>query len=212
MQLRSFLSLILAAFLFAAAACTPAVAAPAIPTLLSQPAPAATLQPADTTQPSMPEPTAASQPTAVALSFTPATYDASAEGYQLEYPSDWTAVPISRVGSRGSQGQLFSPGSSADTLAEGGTRMAMTVYEWDPMSDLAAFVQQRLDAWQSSGFTIAKQDEGTLQNGNPYSSFVIQTPDDHQAFFLFTTLGEKYLEISGEGNLALAEEIARTVR
>ncbi len=212
MQLRSSPSLVLLAVVLIGAACAPAVAAPAIPTLLILPAPTTTAQPAETTQPSMPQPTAASQPTAVALSFTPATYDASAEGYQLEYPSDWTAVPVSRVGSRGSQGQLFSPGSSADTLADGGTRMAMTVYEWDPKSDLAAFVPPRLDAWQSSGFTIAKQDEGMLQNGNPYSSFVIQTPDDHQAFFLFTTLGEKYLEISGEGNLALAEEIARTVR
>ncbi len=212
MQLRSFLSLILPAFVLAAAACAPAVAAPVLPTLLNQPAPAATAQPTEPAAPTMPQPTAASEPTAASLSFTPRVYDAGSEGYQLEYPSDWTAVPVDASNPRASQGQLFSPGSSADTLAEGGTRMAMTVYEWDPKSDLAAFVQQRVAAWQSSGFTIAKHDEGSLQNGQPYSSFVIQTPDDHQAFFLFTTLGEKYLEISGEGNLALAEEIARTVR
>ena len=43
-------------------------------------------------------------------------------------------------------------------------------------------------------------------------SFVLQSPDKSQVFFLFTTLGQDYLEISGEGNLALVEEIARTMR
>ncbi len=212
MQWRSSLSLILPAFVLAAAACAPVAAAPARPTLLELPRPTTAPEAAPSAEPALPQPTAASQPVAPSLSFTPALYDASAEGYQLEYPSDWTAVPVSVVGSRGSQGQLFSPGSSAETLAEGGTRMAMTVYEWDPKNDLAAFVEQRLTAWQSSGFTIAKQAEGNLQNGQPYSSFVIQTADGHQAFFLFTPLGEKYLEISGEGNLALVEEIAGTLK
>jgi hypothetical protein len=217
MQLRSFLRLILPAFVLTAAACAPA-AAPVMPTLLDQPTATAPAGVAPTPAPAEPQPTETSQPTAEAqptagaLSFTPALYDASAAGYQLEYPSDWTAVPITETGSRASQGQLFSPGSSADALAEAGTRMAMTVYEWDPKGNLAAFVEQRTTAWQASGFTIAKHDEGNLQNGQPYSSFVIQTPDNHEAFFLFTTLGEKYLEISGEGNLVLAEEIAKTVR
>lgn len=218
MQLRSLLSLILTAFVLTAAACAPAAPAPVMPTLLDQPVTAATQEIGPTAAPAMTQPTEASQPTAEAqptgagLSFTPAVYDASAAGYQLEYPSDWTAVPVTEVGSRASQGQLFSPGSSADTLAEGGTRMAMTVYEWDPKSNLPAFVEQRTTAWQSSGFTIDKFDGGMLANGNAFSSFVIQTPDNHRAFFLFTTLGEKYLEISGEGNLALVEEIAKTVR
>jgi hypothetical protein len=218
MRSRSFISLILPAFVLAAAACAPAAPAPVLPTLLDQPAAVATSEPAATAAPSMPQPTEASQPSAeaqptgAALSFTPALYDASAAGYQLEYPSDWTAVPVTESGSRASQGELFSPGSSADGLAEGGTRMAMTVYEWDPKSNLPAFVDQRRAAWQSSGFSIVKDASGTLANGNPFASFVIQTPDNHQAFFLFTTLGEKYLEISGEGNLALAEEIARTVK
>ncbi len=212
MQLRSFPGLFVPAFLLVAAACAPVAPAPAMPTLLNLPSASSTPEPASTAEPAVPQPTAASQPAPASLSFTPAVYDASAEGYQLEYPSDWTAIPVDTSGSRASQGQLFSPGSSADTLAPGGSRIVMTVYEWDPKSDLAAFVEQRVAAWQSSGFTIARHDEGNLQNGQPYSGFVIQTPDNHQAFFLFTGLGEKYLEISGEGNLALVEEIARTVR
>ena len=32
------------------------------------------------------------------------------------------------------------------------------------------------------------------------------------AFFLFTTLGDRYLEISGEGDLPLIREVASTLR
>ena len=216
MQFRSFLSLILPAIALVAAACAPAAPPPAIPTMLDLPAPAASAKPAATTQPTAaaPQPTEAMpQPTAASsLSFTPATYQIPSEGIELDYPSDWTAVPVDVVGSRGSQGQLFSPGSSADTLAEGGTRMAMTVYLWEPKNDLSAFVSHRKTAWEASGFTLVKDESGTLQDGRPFSLFIIQTPDNHQAFFLFAAIGEKYLEISGEGNLVLVEEIARTVR
>src|SRR5512138_1257403 len=210
MQLRTYLSVILPAIAIVAAACAPATPAPAVPTLLDLPTAAPTSETVATV-----EPTAQAQATAPAapsLSFTPAVYQIPTEGIELDYPSDWTTVPVDVVGSRGSQGQLFSPGSSADTLAEGGSRMAVTVYQWDPKNSLNEFVTQRKTAWEASGFTIVKDQPGNLQDGRPYSSFVIQTPDNHQAFFLFATLGEKYLEVSGEGNLALVEEIARTVR
>ena len=212
MRLRSFLSLILPAMAVVAAACAPATPPAAIPTLLDLTTPEATPIPAIPTAAVVPAATATVQPAAPSHSFTPATYQVPSEGIELDYPSDWTTLPVETVGSRGSQGQLFSPGSSAETLADGGTRMAMTVYLWDPKNDLAAYVTQRKTAWESSGFTLAKDAGGDLTDGRKYASFIIQTPDNHQAFFLFTTLGDKYLEISGEGNLALVEEIALTVR
>jgi hypothetical protein len=209
MQLRTTLSVLLPAIAMVAAACAPATPAPAVPTLLDLPTAAPTAETVATL-----EPTAQPQASAPApsLSFTPSVYQIPTEGIELDYPSDWTTVPVDVVGSRGSQGQLFSPGSSADTLAEGGSRMAVTVYQWDPKNNLIEFVGHRKTAWESSGFTIVKDEAGSLQDGRPYASFIIQTPDNHQAFFLFATLGEKYLEVSGEGNLALVAEIARTIR
>ena len=196
MKPMSFLSLALPALAIVAAACAPASAPPAV-------AP---------TVPVVPSPTATLEPTAVPLSFTPATYKAEAAGIELDYPSNWTTTPIEEVGTRGSTGQLFTPGSTAASLAEGGTRVSVTIYLWDPKNDLAAYVTHRRGAWDSGGYSIVKESGGDLVDGRKYMSFVVQAPDQQQAFFLVTGLGDKYLEISGEGNLALAEEIAQTVR
>jgi hypothetical protein len=191
-------SLILFFFALLPAACAPVAPAPAG---------------APPTVPvAVPSPTPTPKPTAVPLSFTPATYKAEAQAFELDYPSDWTAVPISVIGSRGSSGALYSPGTSAETLAEGGSRVGITVYSWDPKGDLATYVTHRKTAWDSGGSSIVKESSGDLVDGRKYMSFVVQAADSQQAFFLLTTLGEQYLEISGEGNLALVEEIAHTVR
>jgi len=178
------------------AACSPAAPTPAVPTVPAE----------------IPSPTPTLEPTAVPLSFVPAVYRAETEGFELDYPADWTALPIQQIGSRGSQGQLFSPDTTAESLATGGSRLGVTIYLWDPKNDLAAYVTHRKTAWDASGSSIVKESSGDLTDGRKYMSFVVQAPDNGQAFFLFTGLGEKYLEISGEGNLALVEEIARTVR
>ena len=99
MTARYSLSFIFIVFALLPAACSPAAAAPAadVPTAVVE----------------IPSPTPTLVPTAVPLSFTPATYTAEAEGFELDYPSDWTAVPISVVGSRGSSGAVYSPGTTA---------------------------------------------------------------------------------------------------
>ena len=204
MKSKSFLSLSLLLFISVAAACAPAAGAaptgvvptyapPTIPVVISSP-------------------TSVPEPTAVPLSFTPATYKVEAEGFELDYPADWTAVPLVQIGSRGSQGQLFSPGTSAEMLAAGGSRVGITVYLWEPKNDLASYVTHRRTAWEAGGSRIVKESRGDLLDGRKYMSFVVQASDNQQAFFLFTGLGEKYLEIAGDGNLALVEEIAHTMK
>ena len=42
--------------------------------------------------------------------------------------------------------------------------------------------------------------------------FIVQGADGARAFFLFTTLGDRYLEIAGEGDLTLIREVALTLR
>ena len=157
----SFLSLILPALAIVAAACAPASAPPAdVPTVSVAPSSTATLE-----------------PTAVPLSFTPATYRAEAAGIELDYPADWTTTPVEEVGTRGSTGQLFSPGSTAAGLAEGGTRVGVTIYLWDPKSDLASYVAHRKTAWDTGGYSIVKESSGDLLDGRKYMSFIVQAPD-----------------------------------
>jgi hypothetical protein len=156
-------------------------------------------------------PTTAPSTEAAQLSFTPATYIDESAGFELDYPVEWTLDPSSQIGVRGGQAALLSPGTTLETLADGGTRLTITTYLWDPKNDLDAYVAQRKVAWDASGFAIARGEQLKLADGRAAYIFVVQTPEQ-PTFMLFTTTGEDYLQIGGEGDLMLIEEIARTLR
>lgn len=213
--------ILLSIFIFSFTACSPA--ATSTPTGSGSDVPQETPMPVDlptamstseNVSAEVPTNTAAIQPepSRAALSFTAATYQNKTNGFELDYPADWTLIPDKVIGSRGSTSQLFSPGSSAETLLEGGTQVSVTVYQWDPRNDLSAYINHRKLAWEGSGSSIISENSGTLADGRGQVSFTVQAADDQQAFFLFTTVGENYLEISGTGDLALVKEIAQTMR
>ena len=186
--------------LLVAAACVPAIGAP-------------DLNPVPTAPPvGLASPTPTSPPTAQPLSFVSATYTDEVNGFKLDYPADWSLQPNTAIGSRGSQAQLLSPGTTAETLAPGGTRLSITVYQWDPRHDLAAFVTQRRAAWDAGGSKLLSEAKGDLMDGRKAMDFVVEGPDGLKSYFLFTDLGEQYLQIAGEGDLALIGEIANTFR
>ena len=182
-------------FVFLLAACAPS--SPSV-----QPAPP-TVGPV----PTLPAPTAGA-----VLPFEPATYRDEANGFELDYPSDWSLEPNTVIGSRGSQAQLFSPGATSETLPEGGSRLTIVVYDWEPKGDLGAYVAQRRLAWDSSGFKIMNGSMTALVDGRPASDFFIEPPDGSLSYFLLTPVGDRYLQLAGEGDLALIEAIARTLR
>jgi hypothetical protein len=146
-----------------------------------------------------------------APSFTPATYRDESAGFELDYPADWTLDPNSQVGVRGGQALLLSPGTTPQALAEGGTRVSIVTYIWDPKNDLDAYVAQRKTAWDASGFPITREEQVQLADGRSATIFVLETPEQ-PSFALLTTVGEDYLQIGGEGDLELVEKIARTLR
>ena len=148
-----------------------------------------------------------------APSFESQTYLNEAVGFALDYPAQWT-VKETLQGERGSQSLLLSKPEIADleTVPAGETRVAVTVYQWDPKSDLAAFVETRKTAWEASGFTILDEEPVTLDLGLAAVRFTVQTSDGHTVPFLFAAIGDQYLSISGEGDLALVQEIMRYLR
>ena len=83
-----------------------------------------------------------------APSFESQVYLNEAVGFALDYPAQWTAVET-MLGERGSQIVLLSSPEIADltVVPEGETRVAITVQQWDPKNDLAAFVEVRKTAW-----------------------------------------------------------------
>ena len=188
------------------------------------PAPVATSEPVESVDSGMPVPQDGNEPVSTemivvpegkipAAPFESQTYINETVGFALDYPASWT-VTESMMGDRGSQMLLLSSPEIADlaVLPEGATRVSVTVNQWDPKNDLAAFVETRKTAWDASGFTILEEEDLVLDLGLSARQFVVQTPDGLNALFLFAAIGDQYLSISGEGDMALVKEITLRLR
>ena len=136
-------------------------------------------------------------------------------GYSFDYPSSWMLDAII-FGSRAPGGyQLTSwthePGVVSEVPADG-TIMNILIQLWDPKADLAAFVEQRKLAWGASGLEIVSEETLTLGNGQTAQEFIVKGTDGIPSYFLFSTLGENYLVASGNGDLELSRQVARSLR
>jgi len=148
-----------------------------------------------------------------APSFESQTYINEAVGFALEYPTGWT-VTESTIGDRGSETLLLSTPEIAEmgTLLSGTTRVAIQVNQWDPKNALAEYANTRKVAWESSGFTILKEEPITLDLGLAAVRYSIQLPDGALVEYLIAAIGDQYVTISGEGDLELAKEMMRYLR
>lgn len=191
---------------FILAACGPASSQP--PTDLPTPLVFSTREPTATI-------ISSETPGMAQVSFEPATYRDETAGFELDYPSSWTADPPQVGGDRGYFAQITSwsrnPGELPEEIPAGGTIMSINVLLWDPKNALDEFIDVRKQAWAAPGFEILLEEEWTLAGDWKAFRFLIQTPDE-EAFFLITTVGERYLLLSGTGDLDLLVEIARTLR
>lgn len=165
-------------------------------------------QPAATSQPTE----APANPKLPATSFESETYVNEEFGFALDYPAGWTVME-SVVGDRGSQVQFLSSPEIAEAgvLPEGASRITAVIYNWDPKNDLPAYIANWKTAWESSGFTITEEMPLVLDLGLNAVQFMIKTPDS-SAVVLITALGDRYLVLSGEGDLELAKEIVGRLR
>jgi len=170
---------------------TPAPPTEALPT--SEPAP---------TEVPVPVVTETSPPPAP-LSFEASTYRDVSAGFELDYPSSWTLPEEGMQGDRGWVVQLSSGGQP---------RLDISVLQWDPKYDLTAYVAMRKAAFEASGFEILSEEVYVLRGNREGVGFVIQTQTGEQAFFFFTTARDRYLALSGSGDLQLLAEIAHSVR
>jgi hypothetical protein len=195
----------LACLIFIGAGCSPSI----IP---EQAEPVSTESVMATQEPVTLEPAVPSMPTETPVpAFDASTYRDESANFEFDYPSDWSLDPSSQIGPRGAQALLTSPGTTAETLAEGGSRLAITTYLWDPKNDLDAYIAQHKLSWNASGFTILSEEQWTLAGDRRAAAYVITTPEE-QSFFMLTIIGDDYLVLSGNGDLNLLSEIAKTLR
>ncbi len=145
------------------------------------------------------------------LSFNAEVFVEESAGVQFSYPTGWTVGPREVIGERGAQAALLSPGSTLEQLADGGTRIILTTYQWDPSNHLEAYITQRKQAWEASGFNVLGEEAVSLADGRKVQCFTVETADGNQVVFAFLNAGEDYLQVSGDGDLELALEIIRTI-
>ena len=161
----------------------------------------------------VPAPTEAMpNPKLPAAPFESQPYINETAGFALDIPVGWTVNEMV-IGDRGTQVQFLSSPELAEApvVPAGATRVNATIYQWDPKNDLAAFVANQKTAWESSGITIVEEEQLVLEQGLPAVRFNVQTPD-MQLVYLMTALDDQYLVLSGEGDLALVDEIVQRVR
>lgn len=173
---------------------------PAPSTTLAATLPPPAAEPTATVEPTVTPTTA---PTAAPLSYQAQTFRYEAAGFEMDIPADWTLPEPMVVGDRGTVVQF------TDAT---GPRLDVTLLQWDPRHDLAAFIETRKAAWEASGMSILSEEELMLPGDLPAVRFVVQSATGEQAFFFFTTAGERYLQLSGSGDLALLAEISQTLR
>jgi hypothetical protein len=136
-------------------------------------------------------------------SFEPVNYHDEEFGFDILYPSSWSTPGGQVLGSRGYGMNFFE----SDEII-----MSVTVYRWDPKRDLAAWSEQRELAWTGSSGAIVSKEEVILQGGQVALAYVIESVVGDDAFFLLTTIGDRYFELAGSGDFELLAEIGNTVR
>jgi len=191
--------LLLLVLVLTLAACQPVVetAVPTIAVATRLPTSAPTLTP--------------TQEATVQISYSAIRFEDLEGKFTFDYPDTWTAELEQVIGDRGSQQLLLSPGSTLEMLAEGGSRIILARYNWDPKNDLAARVTMRKTAWDASGFVILEESTRELEYGRAVVDLLMETPDKQQVLVSLTTIGERYLEIVAEGDIELAKEILSTL-
>jgi hypothetical protein len=145
------------------------------------------------------------------LSYSPKWYEDPIGKIAFQYPSDWSLEPEQVIGDRGSQTLILSQGSSAEKVAPGGARIVLMHISWDPKNDLSARTTQRKTAWEASGFLILDESTRELEDGRAVIDLLMETPDKTQFLVVLTTIGDRYLEMSAQGDLDLCREIFGTL-
>ncbi|MEX2143629.1 MAG: hypothetical protein WD740_03465 [Anaerolineales bacterium] len=147
------------------------------------------------------------------LPFEAATYTDVAAGIELQYPAGWFILG-GEAGSRGEYVQIASwdPGPGGiQSVPEGESVLQIAIYQWDPQRDLDARLDMRRDAFINSGNTILEEDELDL-GGARVVRLKLRLTDGTETLVYLAELGERYLELSGNGDLETLDAAMSTLR
>lgn len=198
-----------------AAPATPQVVATAPATAAASvtPAPSPTTTPGVTVTPPV---TATPTMTVGALPGDTTAYQDAIADFEINYPSTWTlqdASPQAKQAGRGYYATMLSWSQNtpyAGEIPPGGTMVQVQVAQWEPL-DLNQYVAMRKAAWAAVPVPIVLEEEWTLAGGVKAVRLSLKS-DKGMTFILLTLINKRFLTISGEGDLELVAQIARTLR
>lgn len=142
-----------------------------------------------------------------------ATYRDAEAGLELDYPAGWTVVG-GETQSRGSYVQIASWDPSLggiSSIPEGGSVLGIAIYLWDPTGDLDARVEMRRANFVDSSNQILAEEE-LLVNGERAVRFHLLSTDGSGTIIYLLALGDRYLELSGLGDLPTLDAAMRSLR
>jgi hypothetical protein len=87
----------------------------------------------------------------------------------------------------------------------------MAIYLWEPTHDLDARLAMRRNNFTDSGNTIMEEQELTLF-GARVVRLKLQLTDGSQSLIYLAALGDRYLELSGSGDLVTLDTSMLTLR
>ncbi|MFP3853098.1 MAG: hypothetical protein ACLFWD_02265 [Anaerolineales bacterium] len=142
-------------------------------------------------------------PSESAPSFDAKTYVDEAADFEFEYPTAWT-LPV--------DGEEFARGQVVQLYSGEEPQLTVSLLRWDPSRDLDAYLEVRRTAWESSGNELLSEEMMTLNNGQDAARFLIEGPDGLKSIFMVTTIDERYLILSGAGDIELLTEVTNTLK
>jgi len=152
----------------------------------------------------------------IQLSYDSVLYSDEEAGIELDYPAGWNEGYGERQ-SRAYFQTYFSwdpsVSDSIEFVPAGGTYMQIEVALWEPTNDLDAYVEWQSQSLEGSRNEFLSKEAFTTADGGSGVLAVVQAVDGSKVFFFFwMAIGERYLTITGEGDLQLLTEIVSTVR
>lgn len=88
--------------------------------------------------------------------------------------------------------------------------LQVTASRWEPL-DLGKYVAMRKEAWASSKVGIVSEEEWALAENLKATRLIVKA-DKGNEFVLFTLIKDRFVTVSGAGDLNLIGGIARTLR
>jgi hypothetical protein len=138
-------------------------------------------------------------------SYETAVYRNSENGFELDYPASWK-LDEQVLGSRASGALFFIADTDEEPI------FSAVVFLWDPKADLDAWLDQRRQSWSGSRVTVLSEEELTVAGGHRAIKIELQGADGRIFNHLFMSVGDRYLDLSGSGDLETFNEIIGTLR